>query len=83
MEKASHNQHQENNVAPTMGSGELLIALYDGAIRHIGNAKEQIQAGEVNEKQESLNKAGAIIVEFIKSLVHDRSNDRSEQQDGC
>ena len=57
------------------GQGDVLLMLYDGAIRFVGLAKDQIRSGNANAKEISLAKAYAIISEFINSLDHERAPD--------
>ena len=58
--------------------GNVLLLLYDGAIRFVKLAKDQIEAGNVSAKEVSLSKAYAIISEFINSLDRDRAPDLCE-----
>lgn len=64
-----------HNVAAPQGN--VLLLLYDGAIRFINLASDQIKAGNTNAKEVSLAKAYAIINEFINSL------DRNQAPDLC
>ena len=70
---AQHGPHEMG--AP---QGNVLLLLYDGAIRFVGLAKDQIEAGNVAAKEVSLAKAYAIINEFINSLDRDRAPDLCE-----
>jgi flagellar protein FliS len=54
-----------------MGQGDVLLMLYDGAIRFVGLAKDQIASGNTDAKELSLAKAYAIISEFINALDHE------------
>jgi flagellar protein FliS len=56
-----------------VGQGDVLLMLYDGAIRFVGLAKDQINSGNAGAKEISLAKAYAIISEFIQSLDHERA----------
>jgi len=60
---------QEMPVGP-VSQGNILLMLYDGAIRFVDMAKQQIVEGNVTAKEISLAKAYAIIAEFINSLDH-------------
>lgn len=54
----------------SVGQGNILLMLYDGAIRFVDLAKSQIEEGNQSAKEISLAKAYAIIAEFINSLDH-------------
>jgi len=62
----------ENQLVPPASNeaqaGQMLITLYDGAIRFVELAREQIRAGNASAKEISLSKAYAIIAEFMNSL---------------
>jgi flagellar secretion chaperone FliS len=58
--------------------GNVLLLLYDGAIRFVKLAQDQIKAGNKSAKEVSLSKAYAIIAEFINSLDRDRAPDLCE-----
>jgi flagellar protein FliS len=53
-----------------ISQGNILVMLYDGAIRFVDLAKNQIVEGNALAKEISLAKAYAIISEFINSLDH-------------
>ncbi|MDJ0761579.1 MAG: flagellar export chaperone FliS [Myxococcota bacterium] len=53
--------------------GKMLLTLYDAAIRFVGLAQKQIEAGNAKAKELTLSKAYAIIAEFINSLDHGKA----------
>ena len=64
--------HQEMPIG-TISQGNILLMLYDGAIRFVDLAKTQIAENNNTAKEISLAKAYAIIAEFINSLDHEQS----------
>lgn len=56
----------------------VLLLLYDGAIRFVKLAKEQIDTGNTSAKEVSLSKAYAIISEFINSLDREQAPELCE-----
>lgn len=54
---------------------QLVVMLYDGAIRFLSLAREKMQSGELEERHKYLLKAQRIIAELISSL------DRTEAPD--
>jgi flagellar secretion chaperone FliS len=63
---------------PDAPQGDVLLLLYDGAIRFVNLAKDQIKANNRSAKEVSLAKAYAIINEFINSLDRNRAPDLCE-----
>jgi flagellar secretion chaperone FliS len=57
----------------TSNPGRILLSLYDAAIRFVERAVEQIEAGDLAGKGQSLGRAHSIIAEFIAALDHRRS----------
>ena len=68
---------QEVPVGP-VSQGNILLMLYDGAIRFVDLAKQQIAEGNSTAKEISLAKAYAIIAEFINSLDHEQAPELCE-----
>lgn len=56
----------------------VLLLLYDGAIRFVKLAREQIEAGNTSAKEVSLSKVYAIISEFINSLDREQAPELCE-----
>lgn len=63
------NQYQNNQVA-TASREQILIMLYDGAIRFVRQAIFAIEDGDRAQKIKSIDKAVAIIAEFRNTLDH-------------
>ncbi|HKL26009.1 MAG TPA: flagellar export chaperone FliS [Desulfuromonadales bacterium] len=61
------NQYRNNQVA-TAKPEQLLIMLYDGAIRFARQAREAISMGDRVKKLEMISKTMAIITEFSNTL---------------
>lgn len=64
------NQYQQTQVN-TASPEQLLVMLYDGAIRFTRQAHEAMLAGERVKKLESISRAMAIITEFANTLDHE------------
>lgn len=63
------NQYQNNQVS-TATPEQLLIMLYDGAIRFVRQAIAALDAKNMEEKSRYINKASAIVSEFRATLDH-------------
>ena len=57
----------------TANPGQILITLYDAAIRFVRLAIQQIQDGNIAAKGVTLGKAYAIVAEFIHALDHGKA----------
>lgn len=68
------NQYQ-NNAIMTASSEQLLIMLYDGAIRFVRQARQAIVDGRGTDKSKNISKAMAIISEFSNTLDHEVGGD--------
>ncbi len=64
---AYSNQYHNNQVM-TASSEQILIMLYDGAIRFVRQAGQAIEGGRPTEKSEAIGKAMAIVTEFSNTL---------------
>ena len=64
--------YQNVNVK-TATPGQILLRLYEGAIRFTRQAKEAIEAGDPAEKGKYISKTMAIIDEFITALDHEKA----------
>lgn len=64
-------QAYKNVSAQTATPGQMLLMLYDGAIRFAKQAKEAIETGDPAAKGRYINKVMAIIDEFIAALDHE------------
>lgn len=63
--------------ASTANQGELLIMLFDGAIRFTRKAIESIEEGDVTAKCESISRAFSIVAELHGTLDFDVSEEIS------
>lgn len=59
-----YKKHQVETATPE----EVLIMLYDGAIRFLLTAKKSLAAGELEKAHHNLIKAQNIVLEFMNSL---------------
>lgn len=64
------SQYQDTQVA-TASREQILIMLYDGAIRFVRQAIFAIESGDRVKKGEGINKAVAIVTEFRNTLDHE------------
>jgi flagellar protein FliS len=64
------SQYQNNQVL-TASPEQILIMLYDGAIRFVRQAKQAIDEGKQGEKANAIGKAVAIITEFSNTLDYE------------
>ena len=75
------NQYQQTQVT-TASPERILIMLYDGAIRFVGQARDAIEADDGLHKRESISKALAIVAYLAETLDHEAGWDASEELDG-
>lgn len=69
MYKVSYQQQAYRKVnVETANPGQILVALYDAAIRNVEHAMDRIEKRDYPAKGVALNKAYAIIAEFINAL---------------
>lgn len=66
----AYNKYQNTQVA-TASREQILIMLYDGAIRFVRQAIFAIEDGDRGKKREGINKAIAIVSEFRNTLDHE------------
>lgn len=64
------NQYHNNQIL-TAPPEQILIMLYDGAIRFVRQAKVATEAGRLGEKATAISRAIAIITEFSNTLDHE------------
>lgn len=57
----------------TASPGEILLALYDGAIRYSAEAAEAIRAGDKARKGERIGNVLAILGELVATLDHSKA----------
>jgi len=77
----AYNQYQQNSIM-TASQEQILLMLYDGAIRFTRQAIEASDAGDVVTKLGRISKAFAIITEFSNSLNHEIGGQIAEDLDG-
>lgn len=75
------NQYQQNQIM-TASQEQILLMLYDGAIKFCKQAIVASEAGNVAEKLGRISKAFAIITEFSNSLNHDIGGEIAADLDG-
>ncbi len=74
MRMASYQQQAYRKIqVETANPGRILLTLYDAVIRFVRLARNQIEAGDTAGKGVSLNRAYAIIAEFINALDFERA----------
>ncbi|MCF6178000.1 MAG: flagellar export chaperone FliS [Geopsychrobacter sp.] len=64
------NQYQNNQIL-TASPEQILIMLYDGAIRFVRQARQEIEGGNLGAKSTAVGKALAIITEFTNTLDYE------------
>lgn len=64
---AYSNQYRNNQIM-TASPEQILIMLYDGAIRFVRQAGQAIEEGRPAEKSKAINRAMAIVTEFSNTL---------------
>jgi flagellar protein FliS len=74
------NQYQKNQIL-TASQEQLLIMLYDGAIRFCRKAIKASENGDLVKKLEAISKTVAIITEFSDSLDHEVGGEIAEELD--
>lgn len=77
---AFYNQYQSNQVT-TASPEQLLIMMYDGAIRFVRRAADAMANGERVPKLESISKAIGIISELANTLDHEVGGEIAENLD--
>ena len=75
------NQYQTNQIM-TASQEQILIMLYDGAIRFCRQAIVASEAGNMVVKLERISKTLAIITEFSNSLNHEIGGEIAADLDG-
>jgi len=54
---------------------ELVRMLYEGAIQSIGEARRQLNAGDIRARSGAITKAAGILAELVSSLDHERGGE--------
>ena len=81
MNQYQQNQYQHNQVM-TASQEQILIMLYDGAIKFCRQAIAADEAGNMGEKLGRIAKVFAIIAEFSNSLNHEIGGEIAADLDG-
>ena len=74
-------QYQQNQIM-TASPEQILLMLYDGAIRFCNHAVDASDGGKTTEKLGSIAKVYAIITEFSDSLNHEIGGEIAANLDG-
>lgn len=64
----AYSNHYRNNQIMTASPEQILIMLFDGAIRFVHQAGQAIEEGRIADKAVAINKAIAIVTEFSNTL---------------
>lgn len=76
MQKAAHAYLQTN--LTTNSPGATIVMLYDGALKFLNRAKEQIEAKDYAQKGISISKAMDIISELSAALNRDKGGELAD-----
>lgn len=68
------NQYKNNQVN-TASPEQIMLMLYDGAIRFVALAMQGIESGDIEKKNNGIQRATAIIMEFRNTLDHEIGGD--------
>jgi len=74
------NQYQNNHIL-TASPEQILIMLYDGAIRFAGQAQQCMQKNDMAGKGKYIGKTIAILSEFSNTLNHEVDSQLAENLD--
>ena len=67
----AYSNSYRNNQIMTASPEQILIMLYDGAIRFVRQAKQAIEENRPGDKAQAINRAVAIITEFSNTLDYE------------
>lgn len=74
------NQYQQNQI-DTASPEQILIMLYDGAIRFTRQALEAMESGDHKTKMEKISRALAIVAEFSNTLDRELGGEMADNLD--
>jgi len=74
------NQYLTNTVN-SASPEQLMLMLYDGAIRFVAQGMQAIEDGVIDKRAYYINKASAIITEFAATLDHSQNTQLAEDLD--
>ena len=80
MNKYNLNQYQQNQVS-TASPEQILLMLYDGAIRFTRQAIMGVEENKPDQRRVGISKSMAIIAEFSNSLNHEIGGQIAEDLD--
>jgi flagellar protein FliS len=64
--------------ATTAEPGQLVLLLFDGAVRFLTRAQRRLEAGDVAQFAQSIARAQAILAELRSSLNHEQGGEVAE-----
>ncbi|OGQ93961.1 MAG: flagellar export chaperone FliS [Deltaproteobacteria bacterium RIFOXYD12_FULL_57_12] len=73
--------HYQNTQVSTASPEQVLILLYDGAIRFLCQAQQAIETGDIPMRAEKINKVVAIVTELDNSLDHEIGGEIAQHLD--
>ena len=74
------NQYQQNQI-DTASREQILIMLYDGAIRFTRQARQAMDSGDNKLKMEKISRAMAIVTEFSNTLDREVGGEMADNLD--
>jgi flagellar protein FliS len=74
-------QYQQNQIL-TASPEQILVMLYDGAIRFVRQAKMGIEAGDRGQMSDGISRCMAIVTEFANTLDHEIGGEIAANLDG-
>ena len=81
LNRSAINRYQAVKVK-TASPGEVLVMLYDGTIRFLGEARDAMKAGERARSGEKIDRAFAILSELLSTLRPEVAPELCEQLSG-
>lgn len=66
----AYNAYKQNSVT-TASPGELTLMLYNGCLKFLNRAKQAIDGKNIEERNHNIQRAQAIIAEFMSTLNMD------------
>jgi flagellar protein FliS len=64
------NTYYRESQITTSGPGQLLLLVYDGTLRCLGEARRAMRAQQIEEQNSCLTKAQALLMELMQTLDH-------------
>ncbi len=66
-ESVATTEYQQNQIL-TAGRGQLLLLVYDGALRFLGRARASMQARDLDQQHRNIVRGQALLLELVGSL---------------